>query len=209
MSDIFHLWHADGTRSLRVLWTIEELGLRDRTHVHTTTFPPRVHDPKYLDINPLGSLPFFKHGDVQMSESLAICRYLAEVRPDASLVVRPDEAGWADYLQLTSYGEATLMPLVAVFVSELFLTPSISQSRSKLGEAREEFRDRQHALVAYLRSDGPLVAGRTTLADISIGYALGLVELLGQAELFSPEVAAYLHRLQKLPAHIRAYTGVT
>ena len=86
----FSLWHARNARSLRVLWTFEELGLkrgRDYT-LHTLRFPPRAHHPEFLDVNQLGTVPWFEHRerhDVEartaMSESV---RVAGSVCPPAS-----------------------------------------------------------------------------------------------------------------------------
>ena len=49
-----------------------------------------------------------------------------------------------------------------------------------------------------------LVAGRFTIADIAVGYALMLAEILGMAGDFGPNVAAYWTRLKQRPSYARA-----
>lgn len=56
------LHHGDGTRSLRVRWVLEELGVPHE--IAPVLFPPRKRQPAYLEVNPLGSLPFFTDGEV-------------------------------------------------------------------------------------------------------------------------------------------------
>ena len=53
----FTLWHARNTRSLRILWTLEELGLkRGRDYaLHNLRFPLREHHPEFLSANPLSA----------------------------------------------------------------------------------------------------------------------------------------------------------
>ena len=68
------LYHAPNARSLRVLWTLEELGAK--ADVKTLPFPPREKQPDYLKVNPTGAIPAMVDGDRMMTESLAICEYL-------------------------------------------------------------------------------------------------------------------------------------
>ena len=84
----FTLWHSRDTRSLRILWTFEELGLRrGRDYaLRVLTFPPRVHHPEFLATNRLGTVPFFEHREqwdaaprAAMSESCAVPLYLADL----------------------------------------------------------------------------------------------------------------------------------
>jgi hypothetical protein len=54
------LWHCADTRSFRVLWALEELGLPYTLHL--LPFPPRARAPEYLQVNPLGTIPAFRNG---------------------------------------------------------------------------------------------------------------------------------------------------
>ena len=100
------LHHGPGTRSVRVLWVLEELGVD--FDLHPVLFPARVRQPDFLQVNPLGSLPALTHGEAFMTESMAICEYLAAVHGPTPLAVRPEEPGFADYRQFCWYGEASL-----------------------------------------------------------------------------------------------------
>ncbi len=70
------LYHCADARSLRPLWTLEEMGLD--YELENMVFPPRVTVPGYLDLNPLGTVPTFVDGDLVMTESSGICHYLVE-----------------------------------------------------------------------------------------------------------------------------------
>jgi glutathione S-transferase len=50
------LWHCKDARSLRPLWALEEMDIEYQLHV--LPFPPRFRQPDYLDVNPLGTVPF-------------------------------------------------------------------------------------------------------------------------------------------------------
>ncbi|HET9231290.1 MAG TPA: glutathione S-transferase N-terminal domain-containing protein, partial [Vitreimonas sp.] len=58
------LYHCPNSRSMRALWTLEELGLEYELEV--LPFPPRFAAPGYLEVNPLGTVPTFIDGDVTL-----------------------------------------------------------------------------------------------------------------------------------------------
>ena len=60
------LWHCNGARSLRPLWALEEMGLDYELEI--LPFPPRIFQREYLEENALGTVPFFRDGDVTMTE---------------------------------------------------------------------------------------------------------------------------------------------
>jgi hypothetical protein len=62
------LYHCLDARSLRCLWTLEEMSIKDYKLI-TMPFPPRIFFKKFLKINPLGTIPYFVDGDVKMTES--------------------------------------------------------------------------------------------------------------------------------------------
>jgi glutathione S-transferase len=67
--DKLKLWHCSDARSLRCLWTLEEIGYKNYELV-TMPFPPRVFHKEFLKTNPLGTIPFFEGKDgLKMTES--------------------------------------------------------------------------------------------------------------------------------------------
>ncbi len=54
------LWHCRDARSFRALWALEELGLP--YELVLLPFPPRWLEPSFLELNPLGTIPFFTDG---------------------------------------------------------------------------------------------------------------------------------------------------
>jgi glutathione S-transferase len=190
------VYAARGTRSLRVLWTLEELAAP--YEVVALTFPPRLHHPEFLAISPAGGLPAIQDGETTLIESLAIGEYLCR-KFGGDLVAAPDEPGYADYLQLLHFGEATLAPPLA------WARRFGPRLDAALAEGRAAFALRL-AVVERALADGRefLAAGRLTLADISVGYTLGLSELSGLHDLLPPTVVAYEARLKARPAYQRA-----
>ncbi|PMR68845.1 glutathione S-transferase family protein [Halomonas heilongjiangensis] len=196
------LHHCVSARSFRPLWMFEELGLPYELVMHP--FPPRVHDEAFLAINPLGTVPALFDGEVQMTESAAICQYLASRRPEARLGVRADEPGYADYLNFLHFGEATLtFPQTLVLRYGHFEPPERRQPQVVEDYSRW-FLSRLRTLEPRLAREPFLCAGRFTAADVSVGYALLLASHIGLEERFKPAAADYWRRLQAREAFLRA-----
>ena len=194
------VYASGASRSRRVLWALEEIGAP--YEVEQLAFPPRLREPEYVELNPAAAVPAIRDVNTIVIESLAICEYLAR-KHGSDLVVSPEHPGFLENLQDLHFGESTLTPplgWVARFGrGESRLEPVVA-------EARETFALRLKAIDRALE-DGRefLAAGRLTLADISVGYALGLSEVMGLADLLPPSVAAYHARLRSRPAYQRAY----
>ena len=188
---------------MRVLWVLEELGVPYETI--SVRFPPRVHQPSYLEVNPAGSLPAIIDGEVRMTESMAICHYLTHAYGPSDLVVPPGEPGYVDYLQFCYFGEATLMsPVGSMVHPKMFETPE-QRTPGVLENARLSFARRIEPVRVALRRGEYLAAGRVTLADVSVAYALGLTALIGEGDLIPEDVRRYVDRLAQRPAYRRAY----
>jgi glutathione S-transferase len=199
------LYHVPTSRSLRVLWTLEEIGAT--VEVKSLGVRPRLHEPEYLAINPAGTLPALIDGDRAIYESLAICEYLA-VRHGSDMVVAPDEPERPEFVQWLLYGEATLQaPLSAMArVGRIRnKTPEMQAGiDAVLADARHSLSMRLKLLEQRLEGRDFLAAGRLTLADISVGYPLYGMGIGGREGLLGPRAAAYRARLFARPAFLRA-----
>ncbi|MGM0631812.1 MAG: glutathione S-transferase family protein [Pseudomonadota bacterium] len=195
------LWHCPGSRSLRVLWALEELGLD--CELVLLPFPPRLHQPEYLQVNPLGTVPFFRDEGLTMTESSAICQYLAERYGDGSLSISPGESDRGRYLDWLHQADATLTFPQTVYLRYRLLEPEAGLQAAGEGYARW-FRSRLRALEDRLECHAYLAGGRFTMADIAVGYALHLATILGLDGDLRPATRAYLDRLRMRPAFARA-----
>jgi hypothetical protein len=62
------LWHSPNARSLRCVWTLEEMSITNYELI-TMPFPPRIFYKDFLKTNLLGTIPYLEDGDVKMTES--------------------------------------------------------------------------------------------------------------------------------------------
>lgn len=197
------LYHCKGARSLRPLWALEELGLA--YELVTLPFPPRIRAKEYLAINPLGTIPYLIDGDTRMTESSAMCHYLVEQYGPSPLAVSVSEPDYGAYLNWLHYSDATITFPQTIVLRYTVLEPPERQLPQAIADYSAFFAGRLKLLDAAL-SDGRahLVAGRFTIADIAVGYALILAQSLKLDAKFSPAIQGYLAELEKRPALLRA-----
>jgi glutathione S-transferase len=196
------LWHCKGSRSLRPLWALEELRLP--YELETLRFPPRVEHKDFLRINVLGTVPYFTDGEIRMTESSAICLYLVEKYRRPEFGLRPEHPEYADYLNWLFHSDATL-----TFPQTLVLRYSQLESADRrqpqvAADYRRWFLARLRLLDFHIKNREYLCDNRFTIADIAIGFALYLGELLNISDEYAPAVRAYLTRLKARPAFMRA-----
>eukprot|EP00927_Polykrikos_kofoidii_P068879 TRINITY_DN64233_c0_g1_i1.p1 TRINITY_DN64233_c0_g1~~TRINITY_DN64233_c0_g1_i1.p1 ORF type:complete len:224 (-),score=18.29 TRINITY_DN64233_c0_g1_i1:67-738(-) len=196
------LYHCDHARSFRVLWTLHEMGLKDYKLV-TMPFPPRIAVKGYTKLNVLGTIPYFIDGESRMTESCGVPIYLVEKYGPTPLRVGPDEADYSAYLNWITHADATL-----TFPQTVWLRFTLQEPQKGLTEAgaayAKWFFARLRLLDATL-SDGRefLCAGRFTIADVCVTYALDLAASLGLDKTygpFKPQTLAYLERMRARPA---------
>jgi glutathione S-transferase len=167
-------------------------------------FPPRAHERRYLEENPLGTIPLLVDGETRMTESVAICEYLVARHGPTPLQVTPQEAGFGAYLNYLHLGEATLtFPQTLVLRYDHFEPPERRQPRVAQDYSKW-FLARLKTLEPLLSNSDYVSANRFTAADISVGYALMLATFLDLGSRFTPAVSAYWDRLQQREGYHRA-----
>lgn len=200
------LWHCYNSRSLRVLWALEELGIE--YDVETMAFPPRYTVEKYKALNSLGTVPFFVdgvNGEIQMTESVAICQYLGEkYQSTNNMILSVVDSDYGDYLNWLYHSDATLtFPQTLVLRYRAFAAQGCTQQKTA-DDYDAWFGARLTRLSEHLLHHEYLCAERFTIADIAIGFSLHLATLLKLNGHFSPQISAYLMRLKHRPAFQRA-----
>ncbi|MBP0439947.1 glutathione S-transferase family protein [Tianweitania sediminis] len=199
---MIELHHCFGARSFRPLWTLEEMGLNYRLHL--LPFPPRFASPGYKDINPLGTVPLFVDGDLRMTESSAISHYIARRYGPSPLAVEPDDTEYGAFLNWTHFGEATLTFPQTLVLRYRHFENAERQNAQVADDYARWFLARLRAVESVLQDRDHLCAGRFTVADISVGYALKLAGVIGLNSEFGPRVQAYWSGLQERDGYSRA-----
>jgi glutathione S-transferase len=196
------LYHCTRARSMRPLWTLLEMGLPHE--LVTLPFPPRVLAKDYLKINPLGTIPCLVDGEVKMTESAGICQYLVDKYGPTDLAVKADEKDYGAYLNWLHRSDATLTFPQTLVLRYTRLEPEERRNPQVANDYRKWFLARMRSVEEALADRDYLCAGRFTIADVCVAYALVLANELGIEEVFTPNVKKYWDRIQARPAFQKA-----
>ena len=186
------LYFAPRTRSVRVRWLLEELGLPYELRRVTFNLPQKV----FAQDTPLGKLPVIEDGDVTICESGAIVEYILERYGDGRLAPPIGSPLRGEFLQWVHFAEATAFPPLGVIVWHRLYKGDADQIPGVIDSAREralgafEFVERRLSGRAYLLGD------EFSAADIMMGFTLLAARLLGVLEDGHPDLDRYLERLQ-------------
>ncbi|MDP3853508.1 glutathione S-transferase family protein [Phenylobacterium sp.] len=196
------IYHVSGTRSVRTLWLVKELGL-----AHETVAMPFdhavMHGPDYLRVNPLGKVPAIDDDGFVLTESGAITQYLlakfGEGRLEPSPRPQPGGSEHGRFLQWLHFPEATMMGPLGTLVRQHRL-PEDRRDRATVDHAVGKAGEALAFCDLALRSSDHILGPAFTAADIMLGYSLSLADQLGLVDDRHPSVRAYLARLRARPA---------
>ncbi len=196
------IFHAPRTRSHRILWLCEEMGVPYEISAVKFSDP----SPELLAVNPLKSLPALQDGDVTMIESIAMMLYIMGRYGPTDLQLQPGDANYARYLQFLLYGEAGLAMYGNPLVATKFWAPEDKRVNWTSDYLKATFAKRLNYVENHVGDSPYIVGDRFTAADISVGYTLGIAGFAGDIEL-SPKLQAYHDRLTARPAYQRAVSA--
>jgi glutathione S-transferase len=199
---MIRIFGGSGTRSIKVAWMAEEMGL-DYEIVPVDVFSPS-RPPEFLALNPTGMVPAMTDGEVEMVESVAMLEYLGGRYGPTPLCPQPGDASYPAYLQFLHYGEASFGAVVTVAIGSRYFAPREHRDNWG-GKAAIDLAVRRSVLPANALKKTPFVAGEEfTAADISVSYALDLASFLGFTDRLDPVLIDYHDRLKARPAQQRA-----
>lgn len=190
---MIRLWHVSQSRSFRVLWALEELGL-DYEVQRCSFFDKSLRAPDHLARSPAGRVPALEVDGQVMCESGAILLYLAE-RHGRKLRVAEGQPGRAQFLQALHYAETLGAHLANLTQHHIVLREAWMRSQTVM-------RLEAMRLEAALRAIGPgWATSEFTVADIATGYAVWIA----QRFVSLPQgAAAYLEHCQARSTFQRA-----
>ena len=199
---MIELYHCVSARSFRPLWMLEELCVPYRLRM--LPFPPRVHARQYLEDNPLGTVPLMKDGATRMTESAAMCQYLAARHGDGRLDVAAGDPAHGSYLNWLHMSDATLTFPQTLVLRYTHFEPAERRQPQVAQDYARWFLARLRAVDAAVQQGGFLCAGRFTAADVAVGYAVMLASFIDLPQPLPGSVAAYWQQLTQRPAYARA-----
>lgn len=198
-----HLYHCTRARSMRPLWTLEEMGLDYELTV--MPFPPRYLQKPYLAVNPLGTVPALVDGDVTMTESAGICQYLVDKYGPTDLAVGRDEADYGAYLNWLHRSDATLTFPQTLVLRYTRLEPEETRNPQVAADYRKWFGHRFRSVERGLEDREYLCSERFTIADICVLYCLVLAKSLDIDEVFTTNVKRWWDLITERRAYKKAF----
>jgi glutathione S-transferase len=193
-ADKIILFHSPNTRSTGALTLLEELGAPYELRVLNMQAGEQ-RQPAFLAINPLGKVPAILHGDVLVTEQVAIYLYLADLFPGAGLTPGLTDKRRGPYLRWMAFYAACFEPAV---VDRAMKREPGPVPMSPYGD----FETVLATLNAQLAA-GPFLLGQDfSVADVLWGSALGWTTMFGLVPM-TPEIKAYIDRTTSRPAVLR------
>mgnify|MGYP001196395795 CR=1 FL=1 len=194
------IYSCENSRSLRPLWTAEEMGLDYKLEL--LPFPPRVFQKDYLDINILGTVPYLTDGKVKLTESVAMCQYMVKKYGPTDLEVAPNEEDYPNYLNWLFHADATLTFPQTVVLRYKFQEPGVADGAIE-GYSRW-FVSRLKLLESSLEGKEYLCSNRFTIADICVSYAIHLANNLEIHQALKPNIKRWSDKLFEREAFKKA-----
>ena len=188
-----NLYTTPGSRGRIVRWMLEEMGLPYQVTVLSPGTSSR--DSHYLKINPMGKVPSLIHGDTVVTETPAICMYLADAFPKTSLTPDRDQRG--AYYRWFFFAAG---PVEAATTNKMlgFVIPQAVQPSIGYGNYEKVIR-----VLEQTVSQHPYITGdRFTAVDVYLGSQIGLGMQFGSIEK-CPAFIQYWERLSQRQAYIR------
>jgi glutathione S-transferase len=197
------LYHVNGSRSIRIRWLLEELGL-DYELGALQFSPEALQSPDYVKLNPLGKVPALVDGDTTLFESGAIVEYILEKYNGGHLKPEVGSKEWERFL-IWMHGAESVAWHVAMFFLNTGLIPEEDRSDAII----ENVRGRALFVLGGVEKDlgdRPFICGDAfTGADCMFAYGIHFANAFGLVSAKDhPNLTAYYQRIKKRPAFQKA-----
>jgi glutathione S-transferase len=194
------LHHLNDSRSQRILWLLEELGVPYEMKSYQRNAQTRLAPPELEAVHPLGKSPVITDGDIKIAESGAVVDYLIRSYGKGRMMPAPGSADYEAYNEWLHYSEGSAMlPLMLnLYVSRLKeagapLHPRIdSEMKNHLGHVDGALKDREF-----------FVGNALTGADIQMSFVGEMAKVFEKLGPY-PNLKAWLSRMHARPAFQRS-----
>jgi glutathione S-transferase len=206
--------HLEQSRSHRVLWLLEELGVPYEIKLYKRDPKTILAPPELAKVHPLGKSPVITDGEQVVAESGAILEYLAEKHGGGTWM---PAAGTAEALRcryFLHYAEGSLMPILLVKLISMrvrsgkvpfFIKPITKKIADQVDKGYCDPNLARH--VAFLEKE---LEGKSwfcggqepTIADVQMSYPVEA--LLSRGGIEAPNLKRFVERMRQRPAFIRA-----
>jgi glutathione S-transferase len=197
------IYHSKQSRSMRVVWLCEEIGLPYELE-HLAMFTPEMKTREYLAIHPLGKVPAIDDEGFVLWETAAIFEYLVSRYGDGALLPPRETREGALTVQWMTYGENPL----TVIMGEIAAHGGPMPDEMRIPALVDRGRSIAPALVRVIEralDRRPYILGeKFSAADIMLAFGLNIARHLGFVDEGTPRTLDYCERLTERPAYQRA-----
>ena len=207
--------HLNNSRSQRVLWLLEELGLDYEIKRYERDRKTMLAPAALRAVHPLGKSPVITDGDLTLAESGAIIEYLVERYGEGCLAPSRQVPEFLRYRYWLHYAEGSLMsPLLLKLVFDKIETSPMPFfvrpiARAISGRAKSSFIMPQITthldyLEAELGKAEWFVGDNFTAADVQLSFPIEAAAARGGLDASRPRLMDYLQRIHGRPAYKKA-----
>lgn len=189
------LYWSPQTRSTRALWMLEEAGVDYDLELIEIRNPQREDSKEFRAASPMGKVPALVDGKVQMSESAAICLYLADRYSSGTLAPAVDDPLRGKFLYWLMYTPAVIEPAM----SEKFNGVESNRGRSGWGD----FELMIETLESGLNKRTWILGKKFTAADVMVGSSAVFMRMFDMLPE-STTISTYANRCLERPAYQKA-----
>jgi glutathione S-transferase len=194
-----------GTRSNRVEWMLQELGL-DYELVKVDLRSGEHKKPDHVKRHGHGLVPALEDGDVRMIESAAACLYLADKYADKGLAPDTTSPARARYYQLAFYAVSTLDESVLPLYFHKVLLPAEKRQQAVVDAKTPVWETAAELLERELADSDYLLGKSFSAVDVIVGYDLSVAAQAGLLGKY-PKLAAYTERLTSRAAFKKVFAS--
>ena len=207
--------HLNNSRSQRILWLLEELGLPYEIERYQRDQETMLAPDSLRQVHPLGKSPVITDEGRVLAESGAIIEYLVERHGAGQLMPQRDSNEYLSYRYWLHFAEGSAMsPLLMKLVFDrlesapmpFFIRPIARGIARRVKQTFVNPRISEH--LAYLESslqDSPWFAGaQFSAADIQLSFVLEAAQARGGLDQRYPKLTDFLQRIHARPAYARA-----
>lgn len=203
--------HLNNSRSQRILWMLEELGIDYRIEHYARDKKTMLAPDSLKKIHPLGKSPVITDGDITVAETGAIIEYLASTY-GSNMVPAAGSAEHRDYTYWMHYAEGSLMPyLVMTLVCDkiktspmpFFIRPIAKRIADGImdGFVTPNLSNHLAFLEAHLAEREWFVGDSISGADVQMIFPLEAATQRGKQMSQYPNISAYVKRIHALATY--------
>jgi glutathione S-transferase len=196
MSNALVFYTSPMSRGRIARWMLEEVGAPYETVL--IDFATTAKAPEFLAINPMGKVPAITHGGAVVTETAAICAYLADAFPEAGLAPPPGGRARAAYYRWFFFAAG---PVESAILNKA-LGVEVPPGREVMA-GYGGFALMQDVLESAVSKTDYIAGDRFSAADVYVGAQIGWGMQFGSLEK-RPAFERYWARISTRPAAVRA-----